>query len=237
MTRFAIAAFVAGFLASPVIAVAQTEADSGWTLPPTGAPRVALWQRAARMGLELSFLVPRGDFKPDKALAVGYGVAGAVGLGPRRMLDIGAAFRSIAHGSRTIRDTIEIKNMLRTLTMSGRIAAPLRHARPYIGGSVGAAYFGTETMVEECCDDEGDREWVLDDIRHAQFRPTASARVGLLVDLFTGGGARGSVFSLDLGVEDHYGRRATYQTGGDGPLTRSGTNYRVYSLGVSVRSP
>lgn len=232
-------------LVAPVL-VATLIASSGLTRSapaqnapnaPGGAaiPTAPSAMSSSALGLELSFLVPRGDFTPGGGWALGYGLRGAVGLGPRGMVDVGAAFRSIAHDSHRYSDSVEVKNMLRTLSLSGRVSLPVPYVRPYVGAAVGAAYFGTETMVERCCNDEGEWEWELDDFDAVHFQPTASTRLGLLMDLSPG--ARGQpVFSLDLGLENHYGRRARYQVGGRGEIRRSGSNYRVYSLGVTVRS-
>ena len=220
---------VAACLSVPLTAAAQA-AENGPIDP--GAPSAPPAGRHA-LGLELSFLVPRGDFAPGSEISVGYGVRGAVGLGPRGMLDIGAAFRSIAHDSHTAADT-EVKNMLRTLGLSGRVALPFRFARPYVGASVGAAYFGTETWVERWSDDEGEYQWELEDLDMVNLQPIASTRVGLLVDLT--GGRNTPVLSLDLGLEDHYGGEARYQVGGRGDVRRTGTSYRVFSLGVTLRS-
>ena len=228
--------------ASAAVAIAAVV----FTLPalaqnaPTGpispdVPQISAPGHHAALGLELSFLVPRGDFSPGGALSVGYGVRGAVGLGPEGMVDIGAAFRSVAHDSHAYGDSVEVKNMLRTLSVSGRFAIPLPVARPYVGASIGAAYFGTETRVERCCDEDGDYEWQLDDLQAVNLLPTASTRLGLLVDL-SGYGERQPVFSLDVGIENHYGREASYQVGGLGEIRRSGTSYRVYSLGLTVRT-
>jgi hypothetical protein len=234
MRRFVAVAAVIGLLGWPARANAQgdpiAQPDS---LP---APSEASLVSDAVLGIELGFLVPRGDFRPGAGLAVGYGVRGAVGIGARKLVDVGAAFRSVALDSWMVHDRREVKNMLRTLTASGRLVAPLRFARPYLGGSVGGAYFGTETMVEECCDDEGDPEWVLEDIASARILPIASARVGLLVDLWREGSRGRPMLSVDLGVEDHYGRRGSYLREVDGRVERSGMNHRVYSLGLTIRS-
>ena len=232
MPRFATAAlFVVSVTAAPV-ALGQNAVGGP---PGIGVPRGGEQPPHAALGLELSFLLPRGDFAPGRELPIGYGVRGAVGLGRRGAVDIGAAFRSVAHDSHTYGDSVEVKNMLRTLSLSGRVALPIRLARPYLGASIGAAYFGTETMVEQCCDDEGDPEWVLDDFEHVTLSPMASTRVGVLVDL-SGYRSRQPVLSLDLGLENHYGGTARYQVGGRGDLRRSGTSYRVYSLGLTVRT-
>ena len=234
MHRLATAAAAAALLiALPVRAPAQNAAannpnESSIATMPVGGHHAAL-------GLELSFLVPRGDFAPGSRFSVGYGVRGALGLGPEGMVDLGATFRSVAHDSREYSDSVEVKNMLRTLSLSGRFALPFRVARPYVGASVGAAYFGTETQVERCCDDEGDDYWELDHLKTFDLLPTASTRVGLLVDL--SGASRQSVVALDLGIENHYGREARYQVGGRGEVRRTGTSYRVFSLGVTVRRP
>jgi hypothetical protein len=234
MRRFAAVAAVAGMLGWSVSGRAQGNPVP----PPEPSPRHPETSLAsdAVLAVELAFLVPRGDFRPDDALAVGYGVRGAVGLGSRKLVDIGAAFRSVALDSWRVHDRREVKNMMRTLTLSGRLVAPFRYARPYLGGSLGGAYFGTETAVEQCCDDEGNSEWVLDDIASARIRPIASARAGMLVDLRRGGRRGGPVLSLDLGVEDHYGRRRSYRREVDGGVERSGMNHRVYSVGLTLRS-
>lgn len=230
LATVALTAAVIG-LSLPTRADAQANANAPLSAPVPTAPTA---DHHSALGLELSFLVPRGDFAPGGGLSVGYGVRGAVGLGPQGMLDIGAAFRSVAHDSHSYADSVEVKNMLRTLSLSGRVALPFRFARPYVGASVGAAYFGTETRVERCCDDDGDHQWELDDLDVVDLQPTASTRVGLLVDL---SGDRGQpVLSLDLGIENHYGREARYQTGGRGDVRQTGTSYRVFSLGLTVRS-
>lgn len=226
-------------VAVAIAAVVITLPASAQNVPnsPIGmsVPEVAVAGHHAALGLELSFLVPRGDFAPGGRLSVGYGVRGAVGLGPQGMVDIGAAFRSVAHDSHEYSDSVEVKNMLRTLSVSGRVAMPFPVARPYFGASIGAAYFGTETRVERCCDEDGAYEWQFDDVESVDFLPTASTRVGLLIDL-SGYGAGQPVVSLDLGLENHYGREARYQVGGRGEIRRSGTSYRVYSLGLTVRT-
>ena len=232
MPRFAAAAlFLVTVTAAPG-ALGQSAAEGPLGM---GAPPGRSQPHHAALGLELSLLVPRGDFAPGRELPLGYGIRGAVGVGRRGAVDIGAAFRSVAHDSHMYGDSVEVKNMLRTLSVSGRVALPLPLARPYLGASIGAAYFGTETMVEQCCDEDGDPEWVLDDFDHVTLRPMASARLGLLVDL-SGHDSRQPVLSLDFGAENHYGGTARYQVGGRGDLRRSGTSYRVYSLGLTVRT-
>lgn len=217
-------------------ACAQGNRDAapvGSTTSPARFPEIL---RDGVLGLEASMLVPRGDFAPGNTLSIGYGIRAAFGVGWRKVLDVGAAFRSIAHDSRKYNDTTEVKNMMRTLTMSARLVAPLRYARPYVGASAGAAYFGTERMIERCCDDEGDEVWELDGIRLARFTPTGSARAGLLVDVWKFSSPGDPVLSLDVAIEDHRGGMSSYQIDGYGPVRESGTNYRVYSLGLSVRT-
>jgi hypothetical protein len=152
------------------------------------------------------------------------------------MFDVGAIYRSVAHDSRTYRDTIEVKNMIRTLALSARITAPLKYVRPYLSAAAGGMYLGTERMVERCCDENGDRENTLDAIQLARIVPMASAKVGLAIDLWRMRGRTPSTVALDLGVEDNFGGRARYQVGGDGELRQTRTNYRVYSLGISLRN-
>jgi hypothetical protein len=188
------------------------------------------------LGLEMSILEARGDFRPGNRVSVGYGVRGALGWGPRRAFDLGVAYRSVAHDSKKYHDTLEVKNMLRTLAVSARYTLPIRYARPYIGASAGAAYFGTETTVESCCDDEGDRYWSLSDIRLGRFAPMASTRIGMVIDLMRMPGTNPTTLSADLGMETHHGGRVAYQVSGRGEVRRTGTSYRVYSLGVSVRT-
>lgn len=188
------------------------------------------------LALELSVLEPRGDFRPGATVAVGYGVRGALGWGPRRAFDIGLAFRSIAHDSREYSDTIDVRNMMRTLAVSARYTLPFGSVHPYVGGSAGAAYFGTETYVDRCCDENGDRERSFHDVRLAHLKPTASTRFGVAIDLWRILGPNPSTMLADLGIETHYGGRSTYQVGGRGPVRTTGTRYRLYSLGITVRT-
>lgn len=234
MHRLAIVAVVVAAAVDTLTPLEASAQDTGNGPLVAGPVDLRTPNRHAALGLELSFLVPRGDFAPGSGLSVGYGVRGAIGVGPEGMVDIGAAFRSVAHDSHSYGDSVDVKNMLRTLSVSGRFALPFRVARPYVGASIGAAYFGTETLIERCCDEDGDYVWELDDLDMVDLLPTASTRVGLLVDL---SGRRGQpVLSLDLGMENHYGRAGRYQIGGRGDIRRTGTSYRVYSLGLTVRS-
>ena len=188
------------------------------------------------LDLEMSIVEPRGDFRPGNRVAIGYGARGALRWGPRRSFDVGLAYRSVAHDSHDYNDTLEVKNMLRTLALSARYVLPLRHVRPYLGASAGATYFGTETLVERCCDDNGDRERTLQRLDAGTIGPMASTRFGLLIDLWRMFGASPSTLAADLGIETHHGPRLTYQVGGRGELRTTGTGYRVYSLGMSLRT-
>ena len=222
--RTLIVVVVVAALVRPVVAGAQLVTPNPSQVPD------------GTLDLELSIVEPRGDFRPGHRVAVGYGARGALRWGPRRSFDVGLAYRSVAHDSREYDDTLEVKNMLRTLALSTRYMLPMRYARPYIGASAGATYFGTETMVESCCDENGDRERTLDRIDAGTIGPMASTRLGLVIDLWRMFGASPSTLSADLGVETHYGPRSTYQVGGRGEFRTTGTSYRVYSLGVSLRT-
>ena len=188
------------------------------------------------LGLELSLVEPRGDFHPGNTISIGYGLRGALRWGPRHAFDVGLAYRSVAHDSRAYSDTLEVKNMLRTLALSTRYTLPVRYVRPYVEASAGATYFGTETIVETCCDENGDRERSLSSIRLARLAPMASTRFGFVMDLWRMLGPNASTLAADFGLETHYGGRMTYQVGGRGSIRRTGTSYRVYSLGVSLRT-
>jgi hypothetical protein len=208
-------------------------AFAGAQLPvPPRPPRIP----DGSFGLELSMIEPRGDFRPGNTRSLGYGVRGALQWGPRHAFDVGLAFRSVAHDSKKYSDTVEVKNMIRTLAVSTRVMAPLRYVRPYIGAAVGASYFGTETNVETCCDENGDREWTLDRIALGRVTPAASTRLGIAVDVWRMLGPNPSTLAADLGMETHYGGRVTYQVDGRGAIRRTGTRYRVYSLGISLRT-
>ena len=161
---------------------------------------------------------------------------GALGVGPRGAFDIGVAYRSVAHDSRSYNDTVDVRNMLRTFAISARYTLPFGDVHPYVGASAGAGYFGTETYVERCCDDDGDREETLDDIRLTDFVPIASTRLGVAIDLWRMLGPNPSTLLADLGVESHFGGVATYQVAGRGAVRTTRTRYRVYSLGVTVRT-
>jgi hypothetical protein len=188
------------------------------------------------LGLELSLVEPRGDFRPGNSVSIGYGLRGALGWGPRHAFDVGLAYRSVAHDSRSYSDTLQVKNMLRTLALSTRYTLPVRYVRPYVGASAGATYFGTETTVETCCDENGDRERSLSSVRLARLVPMASTRFGVAIDLWRMLGPNASTLAADLGLETHYGGRVTYQVGGRGNIRKTGTGYRVYSVGVSLRT-
>jgi hypothetical protein len=207
----------------PLPSSAQLSGDTGFQIP-DGALRV-----------ELSVLRPRGDFRPGHVLSFGYGASGALAWGPRHAFDIGLAYRSIAHDSHTYSDTIEVRNMTRTLALAIRYTLPLRYARPYVGASWGGAYFGTETVVERCCNEDGERERDFTGLDLAHIAPMASTRVGLAIDLWKIHGTNPSTVAADLGVETHYGRRATYQVDGHGGIRTTGTSYRIFSIGLSVR--
>jgi hypothetical protein len=207
---------------------------------PAGAqmPESERWRphEGSMLGIELSVLEPRGDFRPGHRAAIGYGLRGAVGWGPRGAFDIGLAYRSIAHDSRAYNDTIDVKNMLRSLAASARYSPPLRYLRPYVGASAGLAYLGTETFQDRCCDEYGERERVFDGVELASLVPMVSTRFGVLVDLWSMLGPNASTLAADLGIETHYGGRAAYQIGGRGDVRETGTSYRIYSLGISVRT-
>ena len=208
-------------------------------LPAAGdaqAPAVPQRVPDGTLGIELSVIEPRGDFQPGQGLSLGYGLRGAMHWGPRRAFDVGLAYRSVAHDSRRYNDTLEVKNMLRTLAVSMRYMLPIRYVRPYVGAAAGAAYFGTETTAERCCHENGERELELSSIRLARLAPMASTRVGLAIDLWRLGGFSASTLAADLGLETHYGGRVTYQVGGRGNVRRTGTRHRVYSIGISLRT-
>ena len=215
---------LAVLLTAPSITAAQLSAPQGLPLPD------------ATLGIELSVMEARGDFRAGNALPFGYGLRGALSWGPKRAFDTGLAYRSITRDAKAYGDTIEVKNMLRTLGVTARYALPLRHVRPYLGGSVGAGYFATETVYEWCCDINGDVERELRGVDLARLIPVASVGVGAVVDLWKMGGASPSTLSANLGVESHYGGRVRYQVGGDGDIHKTRTRYRVYSLGITLRT-
>ena len=185
------------------------------------------------LGGEVTLIVPRGEFRRASPVAAGYGLRGGIGVADG-MLSLGGAYRSITRDSREYGDT-SVNNMLRTLAVEARLAAPFRAVRPYVGGSVGVAYFATESSVRRCCDENYETEDDLEGIRLVRFAPLASSRVGVVVDV-PGGAWNGTLVSIDLAVEDHRGGRASYQTSGRGEVHTTRTNFRVFSLGVVVRS-
>ena len=211
-------------LTAPCVAAAQLPAPQDIVLPD------------ATLGIELSLMEARGDFRPGNTLPVGYGLRGALRWGPQRAFSTGLAYHSITRDAKAYGDTIEVKNMLRTLAVTTRYALPLRHVTPYVGGSVGAGYFATETVYERCCDVTGDVERELRGVDLPRLIPVASVGVGVVVDLWKMGGPSPSTLSATLGVESHYGGRVRYQVGGDGDIHKTGTRYRVYSLGLTLRT-
>ena len=188
---------------------------------------------AALLGGEVGVVVPRGDFRFGNRAAFGWGVRGGVGFG-NGVVDLGGTFRSITRDSRTYGDT-SVNNMMRTLGLDARVAAPLGSLRPYVGGSLGFAYFGTETSVEECCDENYESYDTFDDVQLMRFTPIASTRVGFLIEV-SRGGRGGLPIEIDLGVENYYGGKASYQSDGRGSMHTSRTTFRTYSIGVVMRS-
>ena len=215
---------LSAILVAPPVALAAQLPPASQSLLPDGT-----------LAIELSVLEPRGDFRPGSSIPVGYGLRGALGWGPRHAFDIGLAYRSITSDAKAYGDSL-VKNMLRTLAVSIRYAIPLRHARPYLGASVGAAYFGTETILERCCDENGEPERTLEGIALPRIIPIASIGFGVTIDLSRMTGSSPSTLSANLGVEAHRGGRVRYQVEGDGDVHKTGTRYRVYTLGVSVRT-
>ena len=188
---------------------------------------------AGLLGGELSVVIPRGDFRFGNRAAFGWGVRGGAGFG-KGVVDLGGTFRSITRGSQSYGDT-SVTNMMRTLAVDARIAAPLGPLRPYVGGSLGFAYFGTETSVEECCDENYETYNSFDGVGLARFTPMASTRVGFLIEL-SPGGRGGLPIDLDLGMETHHGGKTSYQSDGRGPVQTTRTGFRSYSIGVVLRS-
>ena len=224
MRGFVIVGLSVIFVAPSVTLAAQ--------LPPAPEPLLP----DGTLAIELSVLEPRGDFRPGSSVPVGYGLRGALGWGPRHAFDIGLAYRSITRDAKEYGDSLEVKNMLRTLALSVRYAIPLRHARPYLGASAGAGYVGTETILERCCDENGGPERSLEGIALARIIPIASIGLGVTIDLSRMTGSSPSTLSANLGVEAHRGGRVRYQVDGDGDVHKTGIRYRVYTLGVSVRT-
>lgn len=201
-------------------------------LPPTSTALLP----DATFAIELNTLETRGGFRAGSTMPVGYGLRAAMAWGPRRAFDAGLAYRSITRDVKAYGDSLEVKNMLRTLALTARYAVPVRRVRPYLGGSIGAGYFGTETMYERCCDVNGDVERELRGVDLARLIPMATVGFGVVLDLWRMDGPSPSTLSANLGVDSHYGGRVTYQVGGDGDVYKTDTRYRVYSIGLTLRT-
>lgn len=222
--RVTLALIIIAFAAAPA---PGQEPDSA---PPPPARRPS--KVAAILGAELSLIEGRGDFRTGSSVAAGYGLRGGVGLG-KGIVDLAAAYRSIMRDSRSYGDT-SVNNMMRTLAVEARLIAPFRLVRPYVGGSLGVAYFGTETSVHQCCDDDFESYDEFEGVDLMRFAPLASSRFGLVVDV--PGAWNRSLISIDVGVENHHGGKAAYQIDGRGAVFTSRTNYRLYSLGIAMRT-
>jgi hypothetical protein len=188
---------------------------------------------AGLFGGELSIVIPRGDFRFGNGATFGWGLRGGVGFG-KGVIDVGGTYRSILRDSRSYGDT-SVNNMMRTLGIDARLTLPLGPLRPYVGGALGVAYFGTETSVEQCCDEDYEPYDEFEDARLVRFTPLTSTRFGVMLDVSSG--RPGSLrIAIDLGVENHYGGRASYQLDGRGPVHTTRTGFRSYNFGVVMRS-
>lgn len=202
--------------------------------------RISAWRPDrgdAVLGAAIDIVQPRGEFAQFVTLAPAFTLHGAYTLDRLGVVQLGGDMRIVAYDEKEIDDTTSIKNMLRTLSLNGRLMLPLKYVHPYVGGSVGAAYFATETQVEECCDEDGNRETTTHGIALPRLTYTLSRGAGVVIDLMRlhGSGTSSPTVSIDVGVADHFGGRVSYHTNGRDDMARSKTDYRVWRLGVSLR--
>lgn len=204
------------------------------------AQQIASWRPDrgdAVMAAALDVVQPQGEFARFVGLAPAFTLHGAYTLDRLGVLQLGGDLRVLEYDSKKIDDTTSIKNMLRTLSLNGRLMLPLKYVHPYIGASIGGAYFATETQVEECCDDEGERETNIAKISLPRLTYTLSRGAGVVIDFMRlHGNTRSSpIVSLDVGVSDHLGGPVSFHTNGRDVVHRSRTDYRVWRLGVALR--
>jgi hypothetical protein len=193
------------------------------------------------VGLEVSIIEPRGEFRNFVKASIGWGAQGILALDRRGAFSLGFDFRSVAYDGQEYQDTIRVSNMMRTFTIGSRYTIPMRYVHPYIGGAVGGAYFGTETNVKTWKWDDEEEDWKqvteLQSVKNARMTYTVVRSAGMQMDVYRDRrAARPYTVSLDLGVSDHSGGRTSYITAGRGPRFRSATDYRVYRIGVSLWS-
>jgi hypothetical protein len=193
------------------------------------------------VGLELSVVEPRGEFRNFVKASIGWGAQGIIALDRHGAFSLGLDFRSVAYDGHEYQDTIRVSNMMRTFTVGSRYTIPMRYVHPYIGGAVGGAYFGTETNVKRWKWDDEEDDWEqvteLQSVKNARMTYTVVRSVGMQMDVYRDRRAASPyTVSLDLGVSDHSGGRTSYITAGRGPRFRSATDYRVYRIGLSLWS-
>lgn len=189
------------------------------------------------LGAELNLVQPRGELAQHVGLKPALTLSGGYTVDRYGVLQLGGEMRILNYDEKEIDETERIKNIMRTVAVNGRLMLPVNYVHPYIGGSIGAAYWATETEVWRCCSEEGDYEWQLERLSLPRLTYTLSRSAGVVIDVLWLHRNRpsSSTISLDLGVADHLGGRVSYHTSGRDERTKSRTDYRVWRLGMTLR--
>jgi len=145
--------------------------------------------------------------------------------------------------SNTVGDRVQVdlktSNNIAMLGVGPQIMAPSGAVRPYVNGSVGLAYFFTQSSIDDVDDFNGDSELFRttnqDDVTFA-YTGGAGIYIPLAVSR--------NVVSLDIGARYHnngtpeYLRKGDIQDNPDGSITltpvKSRADFVTYHLGVSV---
>jgi len=230
-------------LALGALAVATAALPAGAQLAPTAGDTAP---RRAGGGATLVYAQPLGDFKSN--VNGGGGGAGhllvRIGASGALALRVDAAFLVYGHErlrvmvpfTNRIRYDVTTNNNIVTAGVGPQLMVPSGPVRPYVNGSVGLAYFFTQSSLS--AGDGGE-----------SFAPTTNLDDANLA--YTGGGGfyvpLGSwrhPILLDVGAQYHNNGRAEYLTEDSFPddpestaepvPIRSKADFMTYHLGISV---
>ena len=226
----------------PAIVAAQNPMSLG---PATreGEPRL-------QGGASLSIAQPTGEFGQYVQNGVGVNVHGLARLGGSGFFALRVDGDFLQYGSETkrvalsptiggrIRVDLNTTNNIAALGVGPQLMVPRGPLRPYINGSIGVAYFGTESSVQGSRDTQ---EPFARTTNYDDWTLSYGGGSGVLVPLAHG--KRTLVF-LDLGARFHNNGRVRYlREGGitDLPngdialsVIESNANLWTYHIGVSI---